>query len=342
MRLLLHEWCCSGGLGGPGRAAASPAEGLFREGRAMLAALLRDGARSAGLEIAVLLDERLLRETGLAPEIPAGVTTIPVAPGAEIDALVAAAKHADRTLLVAPESDGLLAERVAAVRATGGDVIAPDARFLAAAADKQVTAGLLAARGLPLPAGTTLAPGDAVPAGFPLPAVAKARGGCGGEGFVVIHAREDLPAAAFERRLEAFVPGTPVGVACLCGPAGVECLPAARQRCSRQGAYLGGDFALSASEAPRAEALAARAIQALAAATGPARGWVGVDMILGESDDGRLDRVLEINPRLTSSFVGHARRSPSSLLGAVVAVADGAMPTPGTRDWLPGTPFDAA
>ena len=37
----------------------------------------------------MLLDERLLRETGLAPEIPAGVTTIPVAPGAEIDALVA-------------------------------------------------------------------------------------------------------------------------------------------------------------------------------------------------------------------------------------------------------------
>lgn len=337
MRLLLHEWCCSGGLA----AATGPSSGLFREGRAMLGALLRDAVRAEGLAIAVLLDERLLRDASLAPEIPAGVTTIPVAPGAELETLLVAAARADRTLLVAPESDRLLAERVAAVRAAGGDAIAPDLRFVVAAADKQATVIHLAARGVPVPAGTTLPPGTAVPAGFRLPAVVKARGGCGGEGFVLLEDSRNLPPEAFERRLEAFAPGTPVGVSCVCGPGGATCLPPARQRCSHQGSYLGGDFALPAAESARAEALAVRAIRALEAATGPARGWVGVDMILGASDDGGLDRVLEINPRLTTSFVGHARRSPTSLVGSIVAVADGAGGAPDTRDWMPATPFDA-
>ena len=46
-----------------------------------------------------------------------------------------------------------------------------------------------------------------------------------------------------------------------------------------------------------------------------ARGWMGVDMILGPREDGRLDRVLEINPRLMTSFLGHAAASGTSLLG---------------------------
>ena len=308
----------------------------------MLAALLRDGARAPGLEISVLLDERLLGSPGLGPEIPPGVTTIPVPPGAELDLLAAAARRADRTLVVAPESDGVLAARVAAVRAAGADAIAPDGRFLAVAADKQATVGLLAARGVPVPAGAILPPERPLPAGFHLPAVAKARGGCGGEGFVVVRDPGDLPPATVERRLEAFVPGTPVGVSCLCGPATIVPLPPARQRLSPSGSYLGGDFDLGVGDAARAGELAIRAIGALAVSTGPARGWVGVDMILGRSDDGGLDRVLEINPRLTSSFVGQARFWPTSLLAALLAVADGAgdgcleRPT----GWV-GAPFDA-
>ena len=53
------------------------------------------------------------------------------------------------------------------------------------------------------------------------------------------------------------------------------------------------------------QSLAVRSIDALNKTTqSRARGWVGVDMILGSCDDGHDDRVLEINPRLTTSFVG--------------------------------------
>jgi predicted ATP-grasp superfamily ATP-dependent carboligase len=55
----------------------------------------------------------------------------------------------------------------------------------------------------------------------------------------------------------------------------------------------------------------------------PAVGWVGVDMILGLRDDGRADRVLEVNPRVTTSFVALAARSGTSLVRTMLALADG-------------------
>jgi predicted ATP-grasp superfamily ATP-dependent carboligase len=46
-------------------------------------------------------------------------------------------------------------------------------------------------------------------------------------------------------------------------------------------------------------------------------------MILGARDDGRDDRVLEVNPRLTTSFVRLAAGSPRSLVRAMLDAAAG-------------------
>jgi hypothetical protein len=42
-------------------------------------------------------------------------------------------------------------------------------------------------------------------------------------------------------------------------------------------------------------------------------------MILGPREDGRWDRVVEVNPRLTTSFLGHVAASDASLLAWLVA-----------------------
>jgi hypothetical protein len=42
-------------------------------------------------------------------------------------------------------------------------------------------------------------------------------------------------------------------------------------------------------------------------------------MILGDREDGHADRVLEVNPRLTTAFVGLAARSATSLVAAMLA-----------------------
>jgi predicted ATP-grasp superfamily ATP-dependent carboligase len=302
----------------------------------MLAALVADGARAPDLDVSVLVAEGLspLLPAYGAAGVPAGVRVVVVPPGAEPEALRSAARDADWTVVVAPETDGILAARVALVRTAGGRVAAPDDRFIAVAGDKQATVRALAAAGVPVPAGRLLEPGEEWPVGFALPAVVKARAGCGGDGLAVLRGPAELLPAEFSRRLEAHAAGTPDGVSCLCGAEGPFPLPPVRQRFStgRSPRFLGGDLGLPAAAAARATQLARRAITALEWATGPAVGWVGVDMILGSRDDGAHDRVLEINPRLTTSFVGLSAQSSRSLLRALLARGAGE-----PVDW-PGEP----
>lgn len=303
----------------------------------MLAALVRDAGRAPGLAIELLLDRRLAPDS-LGP-LPPRSRIVAVEPGGDLEALRRAAAHCERALVVAPEDDGLLEARVAAVRGAGGVAVACDDGFIRLAADKQATIVALAGRGVPVPAGRVLHPGEPFPAGFHLPAVAKARAACGGAGFALVHAAGALPADDGQRRLEAFVAGEPVGVSCLCGPRGVLALPPVRQRSAGiPPRFVGGDFALAPGPAGRAVALALRAVRGLAMAGGVARGWVGVDMVLAPREDGLGDRVLEVNPRLTTSFTGLSRRGRGSLLGAMIALADGLPPPP---DWDP-SPAGAA
>lgn len=290
----------------------------------MLRALLRDGLRAADLELTLLLDPAVV--SLFPPEVlDAGVSVVHVPAGGECDALAEAAAGADWTLVVAPETDRILETRVALVRRAGGKVASPDDAFITLAADKQRTVLSLAAAGVGVPAGCLL-PGDARLAdAFRRPAVAKALAGCGGDGLTVVPSGGDLPPAPIPRRVEAFVPGIPVGVSCLCGPKETVVLPPVRQRFSPgpNPRYLGGDLHLEAGMAGRATALAGRSIRGLAAPGRRPLGWVGVDMILGSRDDGADDRVLEINPRLTTSFVGLSALGGASLLRALLAVAGG-------------------
>jgi predicted ATP-grasp superfamily ATP-dependent carboligase len=313
MRVLLYEWCSSGGL-------VEDASAIAREGRMMLEALAADAAKEPGLEVAVLVD-------ATRPiDLPPGVQRLEVAPGDDRAALVAAAARADWTLVVAPESDGILLDRVRAVRATGGRALAPADAGIATAADKQATIDVFTARGLPVPAGRSLAAGEAIPAGFRLPAVRKARGGCGGEALEIIH-RPDAPPASGPTRLEALAAGVPAGVSLICGPAGPLALPPMRQRFTAGSSprYLGSDLLADDATATRATALAIRAAIALDAEAG----WLGVDLILGRRPDGRDDRVLEANPRLTTSFVGLAALFASSLVAAMIEAAMGRQPALG-------------
>jgi predicted ATP-grasp superfamily ATP-dependent carboligase len=327
MRILVHEWCCSGGLAAwqRGRGVAVAAS-LHAEGRAMFLALLHDACRDPELDVTALVDA-----TRPLP-LPARVRSRSVAVDAEVDVLVAEALRAEMTIVVAPETDGLLARRVAAVRQAGGAVLASDATFLAVAADKQATVHALAAAGVPVPAGRLLAAGDEWPAGFCTPAVRKPSDGVGGEDLIVVP-RGGRPPAPVPRdtRLEVLAEGVPVGVSCLCGHGPPVPLAPLRQRfvAGPGSPYVGGEPLVDRGVQRRATTLAVRAIAAVTrAAGGRARGWVGVDMILGPHADGRGDRVLEVNPRVTTSFVGHATAAATSLVRQSIDVAAGRTVTP--------------
>jgi predicted ATP-grasp superfamily ATP-dependent carboligase len=327
VKLLIYEWCCSGGLSGA--EASADLAGIVAEGRAMLEALAADAGRDQSLDVTVLIDATQ------APTLPRAARVQSVPAGGEIEALVATARAADWTLIVAPETDGILRSRVATVRAAGARVLGASDPFIAIAADKQATANALAAGGVPVPAGRTLVAGEALPNGFHMPAVRKLRDGVGCEGFALLTSARDAGPVSSATRLEAFAPGMPVGVSCICGPGAIECLPPLRQRftVAEPLQYLGSEPLESHAAADRATRLAQRAVAAVAHAAGGSEpvGWVGVDMILGARDDGRADRVLEVNPRLTTSFVGLAAAWPRSLVRTMLDMAAGSQVRDGQK-----------
>jgi tyramine---L-glutamate ligase len=83
--------------------------------------------------------------------------------------------------------------------------------------------------------------------------------------------------------------------------------------------YRGGSLIREPVLAERATSLALRAIETLP----PALGYVGVDLVLGEAPDGSDDVVIEVNPRLTTSYVGLRAVMKQNLAQAMVSAAAG-------------------
>jgi hypothetical protein len=94
-----------------------------------------------------------------------------------------------------------------------------------------------------------------------------------------------------------------------------------KQRVSEDGQlrYQGGELPLAAGLGQRAVALADRVLAALP----DARGYVGVDLVLGRDPGGAEDFVVEVNPRLTTSYVGLRAAATSNLAEAMIRVAEG-------------------
>ncbi|HTU24088.1 MAG TPA: ATP-grasp domain-containing protein [Pirellulales bacterium] len=309
MRIFVYEFVTDGGWSK--FYGQSPPPSLAAEGRAMRDAVAQDFAAIPGTQV-LGLDE---------------------AGAAEQPAFQAAAREADFTLIIAPEFDGLLATRHRWAEAAGARVLGGDRAAVELAADKHRTAAHLARSGLPVPVGRLLDTGDPLPADFPYPAVLKPVAGAGSLGIRWIDEPGRLPvlpAAGGRWRLERFCAGMAASVVLLCGPAGIEALPACRQRLADPArfpdepfAYRGGECPLPAPFDERARRLAQRAVQSLA--TVPARplGWLGVDLVLGADPGGADDVVIEINPRLTTSYVGLRRLAEGNLAAALLAAVRG-------------------
>jgi len=157
--------------------------------------------------------------------------------------------------------------------------------------------------------------------------VIKPLDGCGSQGVRFLrNALEfgQLATSSVKLRIEPFVPGLPVSVSVLCGPAGNVPLPTCEQHLSTDGsfAYLGGRLPIAPELDDRARRLALQAISALP----PTVGYLGLDLVLGDSSDGSGDSIIEINPRLTTSYVGLRALSQTNLAAALLAVVQGLAP----------------
>jgi len=314
MHFFLYEWCSGGGLvQEPGALPAA----LVREGVAMAGALAADLRRIPGARVTALRDPRVI-QLGLR-----GCEIIDVqSSGEHLDEFERLAAAADATFLIAPEFDGILLKAARRVVECGGRLRSPSPEFIHLTADKHRTCERLAAAGVPVPAGIVLEPEEKLPADFAYPAVLKPIDGAGSQDtLLVAGAYDEPPPYAWPRRLESYLPGLAASVAFLCGPSGRVPLVPCQQRISDDGRmrYRGGRLPLAAGLAERAVALADRALAALPAT----QGFVGVDVVLGRDPVGSEDAVIEVDPRLTTCYVGLRAAAKLNLAEAMLQIAYG-------------------
>jgi predicted ATP-grasp superfamily ATP-dependent carboligase len=187
---------------------------------------------------------------------------------------------------------------------------------------------------VPVPAGVRIKAADGLPTDFSYPAVLKPDDGAGALEMVWVRdAADDAARAILERchperhfRLETYHPGQAASVALLCGPRQRLVLPPAEQHLAEDGSfhYLGGRVPLQAPGAPRAQRLAEQVAGTLANPVG----YMGIDLVLGADLSGADDRVIEINPRLTTSYLGLRRLARGNLAAWLGAIAQGDLAEP--------------
>ena len=306
MRIFVYECVCGGGLG-----LDVPAS-LLREGSAMLSAVVADFQRISGMEVVTLIAEEWSYELGndcRRPAIAGGV-------GAFVE-IVEVVKSCDWTLMIAPEFDHLLERLSQTVLDVGGKLLGSTPAAIRLTADKLALAELWKARGIRHPWTAAFDP-QSVRHVEP-PFVLKPRYGAGSQSTHLVRDLKSTPTVKGDEFIvQRFVPGQAASVALLIGETQTIPLCPARQHLSQVGRlrYLGGALPLPPSLADRATRLALEAVDGIDGL----HGYVGVDLILG--DDGR-DHAIEINPRLTTSYMGLRQACESNLAELILSIASG-------------------
>jgi len=320
MPVFVHEFFCSGAFDGDLGDSS-----LAREGLAMLAAVVDDFSQAdVDASVVTTLDRRLRRSPTAARIAERAQVTWVESTTEERSLFQEFAAASQATLVIAPETGRLLLERRQLTDAAGGRFLGPSPDAIRLCGDKLRFWQHLKANAIPT-VSTTPCDFFANPADYPFPIVVKPRDGAGSVNtFLIRDAREleerrdELIARFAEGRSEPivqpFVQGRALSAAALIdGEADrVEIFPLGEQRISRDGRfrYAGGRIpALDVStevaeEAAELVADACRSLPGLA-------GFVGFDLIASVGEP-RV-RILEANPRLTTSYVGYRRLTHENL-----------------------------
>lgn len=304
MRLFIYELISAGGLGDDVPAS------LRREGAAMLAAIVEDFERIPGIHVATLLAGDLAESVGR------HCRRIDAAD--EPKAFREVAVDADAALIIAPEFDDLLSRRTGWAIAAGCRILGCNHDAIRLTGDKLRLARWLGERNIPTQPTHGLS--AAAPPANSFPFVLKPRDGAGSQATFLVRSTDQWTAVLDQARTEwpggDFIVqpchgGQAASVAFLIGANQVVSTPGALQHLSDDGRfrYVGGTAPLPMLWHERAIALARRAVDAVPGL----QGYIGVDLALGRAPDGSEDVIIEINPRLTTSYIGLRRLTRTNL-----------------------------
>jgi len=298
---------------------------LALEGRSMLTAIVADLLRIPGCQVVTTWDGRLgefpwseANANRCEPRLEIHEAT----PQDEASKFENLCRTNDASLIIAPEFDGILANRVATA-ASLTTLLGPDVDAVSLCSDKLLLARFLEEHQIPT-VPTELVSLAERRASWEFPVVLKPRDGAGSlQTFLVSDSAE------FERRCQEagragwptqfiqqpFVSGEPISAAVIIDASGHRhILPVARQLLSANGRfeYLGSawDEPLVCWQQP-----VAQLINQLLDRLPGLRGYLGLDLI--GATDGSV-QIVDINPRLTTGYLAWRMRTRSNLAATIL------------------------
>jgi predicted ATP-grasp superfamily ATP-dependent carboligase len=291
--------------------------GLLQEGRAMLEAVASDFSRMEECKVEIAWDHRL----GSWTSEPNQVNVVKVGCGDCRNTWTNLAERSDLALVIAPEIGNELANLLCSLRENcRTEFLNADEAFTSAASDKWLTAELFKAQGLIHPETklvSSITDGDLLPASKTQRWVVKPRDGAGCEGLVILNSSADFvrwiamrneEGTCLERFIiQPWIQGRAGSIVVLAGEQ--DCiLPPMTQEFSLATIpdhealhYAGGFGPWYPIERERIEDFARSVIASL---PGKPAGWIGIDFLIVEQDRELFPVVIEVNPRLTTSYIG--------------------------------------
>jgi hypothetical protein len=298
--IFVHEFVAGGGW-----AEQELPPGLLAEGYAMLQAVLTDFRRWGRFPTLTTLDARLSHVDVRADRVEI------VGPGEHSDLYSALVAESRAVLIIAPETGGVLKRLTATVEELDVQLLGSNSDAVEGAGDKLACYRRFRQAALPTPP-TRHARFDedqeAAVGDLRYPLVIKPVDGVGCEGVVPVANPADLPEALarLQRVTERddflvmeYVPGAHASVSLLVTRNGSRPLTLNGQHIVVTDggfAYHGGTVPLEHPLRQRALAVAAQAVSLIPGL----RGYVGVDLVLTDGEA----FAIEINPRLTTSYIG--------------------------------------
>jgi tyramine---L-glutamate ligase len=321
MPVFVHEFCCSGAFEGDLGDSS-----LVREGLAMLAAVIEDLSccQAGNNRVVTTLDARLRGSPSAARLAECAQVAWAASPAEERDLFRGLAGAAQATLVIAPESKGRLLERRRMTDEARGRFLGHSLEAIHLCGDKLSFHDHLREHALPtIP--TSLWDSSAKQTDFSFPIVVKPRDGAGSVDTFLIRDRNDLETrceelagrfdgAGTDAIVQPYLAGRALSAAALIGSESnrIEVFPLAEQRISRDGrfSYCGGkipapDISLElACEVTEVIRAVCRSLPGLV-------GFIGFDLIA--TGTAPRVRIVEANPRLTTSYAGYRRLTRENL-----------------------------
>ena len=294
----------------------------------MLRAFLADVAQIADCACVTLWDERL------GPLRLPRVDFVPIADrDLERTMFHRLAGECDASFVIAPEFDGILARRRRWVDEAGGRFVGCTADAIELCADKLRLARSLSERGIRTPKTVALDVQRRNP-DPPFPIVVKPRDGAGSAHTFLVHDADELrrlplPESGWPSEFvcQPFVAGTAISTAAIIADRGrVRVFPIGAQRLSDDGRfrYLGGEIPAGWSgtggaivDEPQLHQAAEDLARTIVEIIPGLAGYVGFDLVVPAAPP-REPVLIEINPRLTTAYVGYRRLAEENLAERVL------------------------